>query len=48
VSEEAAIVYSGTSLHPRVDYTDTLTLELTNNVVASAVMVIDLYYSTGG
>lgn len=48
VSEEAAIVYSGTSLHPRVDLSDTLTLAIANNVVASAVIVIDLYYSTGG
>lgn len=43
-SEKAAIVYSGTSVHPAVDKTDTLTLAISGNSVNSAGIVIKLYY----
>lgn len=43
-SEDAAIVYSGTSVQPYVDESDTLTLQITNNLVNSAVVTVLLYY----
>lgn len=46
-NEEAAIVYSGTISHPVIDAADTLTLQITNNVVLGAVITIDLYYGLG-
>ena len=41
-------MYSGTSLHPTVDESDTLTLKIANNSVNSATTVIELYYGLGG
>ncbi len=46
-SEEAVIVYASTSIHPYIDETDTLTLHVDNNLVASAQIVIDLYFALG-
>lgn len=46
-TEHAVIVYSGTSLHPVVDETDTLTLRLDGNLVASAQVEVTLYYALG-
>ena len=43
-SQKAAIVFSGTSLNPPVDKTDTLALVITGNSVNSAIAVIKLYY----
>lgn len=42
-SEEAAIVYSGTSVNPVV--ADTLTLVVANNSVNSAGIVVKIYYT---
>ena len=47
-TEKAPIVYSGTGLHPTVDESDTLTLNIDNNAVNSAQTVIELYYALGG
>jgi len=47
-TEEVAIVYAGTGTHPCVDEGDTLTLKIANNIVNSAVVVVDLYYALGG
>lgn len=44
-AEEAVIVHAGTSIHPVVDETDTFTLKIDNNAVASAAIVIDLYFA---
>jgi len=46
-TEHAPIVYSGTSLHPCIDETDTLTLSIDNNAVTSAYIEIVLYYAIG-
>ena len=46
-TQHAVIVYAGTSLHPVVDETDVLTLQISNNVVASAQIEIVLYYALG-
>jgi hypothetical protein len=46
-SEQTLLIYSSTSLHPVVDETDTLTLVITGNSVASASVGIDLYYALG-
>lgn len=46
-TEHAVLVYVGTSLHPYIDETDSLTLTISNNVVASAQVVIDLYFALG-
>ena len=43
-TEIAGIVFSGTSYHPYVDKTQTLTLVITNNSVNSAGIVVKLYY----
>jgi len=43
-TEKAGIFFSGTSSHPPVDKTDTLTLVITGNSVNSAVVVVKLYY----
>ena len=47
-TEKAAVVYSGTEIHPPVEYSDTLTLKITNNSVNSAVTVIKIYYEGQG
>ena len=46
-STSVAIVYAATSVHPTVDESDTLTLRISHNVVASAEFLIDLYYGLG-
>jgi len=46
-SEVAPIIYAGTSLHPYVDETDALTLVISNNLVPSAQVVIELTYALG-
>lgn len=47
-TEKVPIVYSGTAIHPVVDEADTLTLNIDNNAVNSAVVVIELYYALLG
>ena len=47
-TETAPLFYTGTSTHPSVDESDTLTLAVTGNNVNSAITVIDLYYALGG
>ena len=46
-SEHAAILYSGTSVHPVVDETDDLVLRVKNNTVPSATIQVDIYYTLG-
>lgn len=46
-SEAASIVYSGTAVNPPVAFGDTLTLNIDNNNVNSATVVIRLYYLAG-
>lgn len=46
-TEKATVVYLGTSVHPVVDDSDTLTLKIGGNSVNSAVTVIKLYYAKG-
>ena len=46
-SEYAAVVLSGTEIHPPASRGDTLTLTLVNNSVNSAVTVVTLYYVGG-
>lgn len=43
-SEEAAIVYSGTEIHPPVVDGDVLTLTTANNAVNSAIVEVFIYY----
>jgi len=43
-TEQAAILYASTSVNPCVDEEDTLTLQIQNNAVVSAVINISLYY----
>lgn len=47
-TQKVPVVYSGTSLHPTVDESDTLTLKIANNSVNSATTTIVLYYGLGG
>ncbi|MGE0460904.1 MAG: hypothetical protein AB7Q16_06005 [Vicinamibacterales bacterium] len=47
VTEAAAIVFSGTSVHPVVDESDTLTLTIANNIVNSATLTVTLVYALG-
>ena len=47
LSEDAAIAYSGTSMRPVVDDSDTLTLSITGNTVNSAEIAVVLTYATG-
>jgi hypothetical protein len=42
-TQMAAIVFSGTSVHPPVAMGDTLTLNVTNNSVNSATFTVKLY-----
>lgn len=46
-TEQMPVVYTGTGTHPAVDESDVLTLAITNNVVNSAIIVIDFYYALG-
>lgn len=46
-SEDAPIVFSGTSLHPVVALDDTLTLTIINNSVNDAIIVLTLIYALG-
>jgi hypothetical protein len=46
-SEQKAIVFSSTEIHPAVDQSDTLTMVITNNSVNSAIIVINLYVTLG-
>lgn len=46
-TEAVPVVYSGTSLHPTVDETDTLTLTIANNIVNSATITIVVHYVLG-
>ncbi len=46
-TEVAPVVYTGTSLHPVVDETDTLTVAISNNVVNSAEVVVEIVYAVG-
>lgn len=43
-SEQVAIVYTGTAIHPPVVWEDALSLAVTGNNVNSAITVIDLLY----
>ena len=43
-TEKAAVVYSGTEIHPPVAKGDVLTFKLANNSVNSAGIVAKLYY----
>jgi len=46
-TEHKPILYSGTSVNPCVDESDTLTLKVDNQFVAGAQVQIDLYYALG-
>lgn len=46
-SEVAAIIFASSSVHPYVDATDVLTLNIDANIVNSAGIVIELYYAPG-
>ena len=46
-TEKASVVFSGTSVHPPVGKGDTLTLNIDNNSVNSAVVVLKIYYEGG-
>lgn len=46
-TEHAAILYASTSVHPAIDESDDLTLVIEQNAVASAEMIIELYYGLG-
>lgn len=46
-SEQAPVVYTGTSVNPPVGFDETLTLTFENNTVNSAVVVGNLYYALG-
>lgn len=46
-TEAVAIVFSGTSINPVVDETDTLTLTIANTIVNSATITITLVYALG-
>ena len=46
-TEEAALVYSGTSVHPVIHEADSLTLRVEGNDEASAQLTIYLTYATG-
>lgn len=46
-AERAVLVYPTTTIHPYVDEIDALTLRISNNLVANAQVVIDLYYALG-
>ena len=43
-TEKANVIFSGTSVHPPVAFSDTLTFKLANNSVNSADIVAKLYY----
>lgn len=43
-TEKAAVVYSGTELHPVVSRSDVLTFNLDNNAVNSALGRVKIYY----
>ena len=43
-TEKAAIVFSGTVIHPPVAVSDVLTLKVANNIVNSAETTIKIYY----
>ena len=47
-TEKVSIVYSGTAIHSEVAKSDTLTLNIDNNSVNSAVSVIRIYYEGEG
>lgn len=44
-TEQAPIVYTGTSIHPPVDADETLTLKIANNAVNSALIGITIFYT---
>jgi hypothetical protein len=44
-TEQAPIVYTGTSVHPPVDADETLTLNIDNNTVNSATIDITIFYT---
>jgi hypothetical protein len=46
-TEAAPVVFSGTSLHPIIHESDTLTLAVSGNSVNSAIVVIDIYIALG-
>lgn len=46
-AEETDIFVGATQVHPTVDETDTLTLRISNNLVASAQMTIELLWALG-
>ena len=46
-TQQAVIIYSGTSLHPVVHESDTLTLVIDNHFAVSAEIAIDLYVALG-
>ena len=45
--QHANLIYASTSCHPPIDETDALTLRVTSNSIASARILIDLYYALG-
>jgi hypothetical protein len=44
-TEQAAIAYASTSIHPPVDADETLTLKIANNAVNSALIGITIFYT---
>lgn len=46
-SEEASVVYTSTDIHPTCAYDDVLTLALSGNSVAGAIVVVELIYLAG-
>ena len=47
-TQKVPVVYSGTGIHPVVDESDTLTIDITGNTTVSAETVVLLYYAIGG
>lgn len=47
-TEKVAVVFSGTSVHPPVAKSDTLTFKVANNAVNGAGIVAKLYYEGDG
>lgn len=46
-TQHVPVLYTGTSVHPCIDDSDTLTLLVQNNAVPGAFIQIDVYYALG-
>lgn len=46
-TQKVPIVYPGTAINPCIDETNTLTLQIGDNLVPSAQVQVDLYYAMG-